>query len=166
LGKALIDILPVIGVYILSFLLVGMYWVFHHHGLTFITHVDGFLLWLNILFLLFVSFLPFPTMLMGRYPFHTLPVVIYGCNLLLANGTGLSLMLYLKRNKQLASPALTEEAYKSQLRIYFFVNVSYIISILLAFIFPAVSFFVFAFIAVGLIIRSVFLSRTVKGCLL
>ena len=85
LAQSLMALLPSISAYVLSFLLIGMYWVFHHHAYTLIDGVDGVLLWLNIVFLLLISFMPFPTMMLGRYPGQTLPIVFYGCNLLLAN---------------------------------------------------------------------------------
>ena len=54
LPSALRNLLPSIGAYVLSFGLIGMYWVFHHYSMTLIQEVDGVLLWLNILFLLFI----------------------------------------------------------------------------------------------------------------
>src|SRR5262249_34533535 len=58
---------PRLLAYVMSFLLIGLYWVFHHHGMQRLERTDGVFIWLNILFLLFVSFLPFPTVLLGRY---------------------------------------------------------------------------------------------------
>ena len=155
LHQSLAGLLPSIGAYVLSFLLVGMYWVFHHYAFTLLESVDGVLLWLNILFLLFISFMPFPTMMLGRYPFQTLPVVIYGINLMLANMTGLASVLYLKRNQQLASPRFTPAVYRSQLRSYLVVNGLYVANLALAFVAPAVSVAVFAILALYLMYRSV-----------
>ena len=155
LRENLVALLPSIGAYVLSFLLVGMYWVFHHYAFTLLESVDGVLLWLNILFLLFISFMPFPTMMLGRYPFQTLPVVIYGINLMLANMTGLASVLYLKGNPQLASPRFTPAVYRSQLRSYLVVNGLYIANLALAFVAPVVSVAVFAVLGLYLMCRSV-----------
>lgn len=154
LGASLLQLLPSISAYVLSFLLIGMYWVFHHHAYTLIDGVDGVLLWLNIVFLLLISFMPFPTMMLGRCPGQTLPVVFYGCNLLLANLHGLAMLLYLKRAPQLASRRFTPALYRMQVRIYLVVNSLYVANIGLAFVLPRVAITIFAVMAAYLMLRS------------
>ncbi|WP_121741373.1 TMEM175 family protein [Natronorubrum halophilum] len=53
--------------YLLSFVVVGLYWIIHHNLFRYIVAHDRLLLWLNLLFLLSISFLPYPTELMGVY---------------------------------------------------------------------------------------------------
>ncbi|ELY52503.1 TMEM175 family protein [Natronolimnohabitans innermongolicus] len=53
--------------YLLSFLVVGLYWVIHHNLFQYIEGHDRLLLWLNLFFLLSISFLPYPTELVGLY---------------------------------------------------------------------------------------------------
>lgn len=53
--------------YLLSFAIVGLYWTIHHTLFRNIVDHDRLLLWLNLLFLLTISFLPYPTELMGTY---------------------------------------------------------------------------------------------------
>lgn len=154
LGRSLLQLLPSISAYALSFLLIGMYWVYHHHAYTFIDGVDGVLLWLNIVFLLLISFMPFPTMMLGRYPGQPLPVVFYGCNLLLANLHGLAMLLYLKRAPQLASRRFTPALFRRQVTVYLVVNSLYLANIGLAFVLPRVAMTVFAAMAVYLMVRS------------
>lgn len=74
--------------YALSFVIVGMFWVAHHAAFHHIRRSDRGLLWLNIFFLLWVSFLPFPTALLGQYFDQRLAVVIYAATLAV---TGLAL---------------------------------------------------------------------------
>jgi hypothetical protein len=57
--------------------------------------LNGFLIWLNLVYLLAVSFMPFPTALLRRYPMQPIPIVIYGLNLIVANITMVSLWLFL-----------------------------------------------------------------------
>lgn len=154
LGRSLLALLPSIAVYALSFLLVGMYWVFHHHAYTLLEGVDGVLLWMNIAFLLFISFMPFPTMMLGRYPGQTLPVVFYGSVLLVANLHGLAMLLYLKRTPHLASKRFTPRVYRTQVRMYLGVNGLYAVNIALAFVAPRVSMGIFAAMAIFLMARS------------
>jgi uncharacterized membrane protein len=159
LGAALKEIAPRIIAYMTSFGIIGLYWVFHHYGLTLVGKVDGIILWLNIIFLLFISFLPFPTILMGRYPFQTLPVIMYTGNLLLVNATGFLLTIYLKRHKHLSSALFTPAIYRSQMKLYMSVNLLYAAAIILALFVPAVSYWVVIGMALLLICRSVVLTK-------
>lgn len=155
LSESLESLLPTVLVYVMSFMLIGMYWVFHHFTLNFVKEVDGIILWGNILFLLFISFLPFPTMLIGKYPYQTLPLVIYGANLLLANLTGFIMVIYLRRNPQLHHSTFTDKVYASQMRVYLGVNICYLCCMAMAFWHAKLSLYLFVLIAIFLIIRTI-----------
>ncbi len=53
--------------YLLSFFSVSLYWLVHHDLFRHVVDYDRRLLYLNFVYLLFVSFLPFPTELLGTY---------------------------------------------------------------------------------------------------
>jgi len=55
-------------------------WVSHHNIFHFLKRADRPLIWLNIVFLLAVGFVPFSTAPLGRYPTLQLPVIVYGIN--------------------------------------------------------------------------------------
>ncbi len=74
--------------YALSFVLVGIYWVAHHNTFHYIKRSDRNLLWLNILLLMCMVFLPFPTALLGQYPEQRVAIIIYAGTLVI---TGLVL---------------------------------------------------------------------------
>ena len=57
---------PAYLVYLVSFLTIGAAWLAHNSLTDDLDHVDGIFLRLNLLFLLTVSFLPFPTRLVGE----------------------------------------------------------------------------------------------------
>lgn len=94
-------------IYALSFTVLGAFWVGHHHQFHFVRRVNWGLLWLNLLFLLFITLVPFSTnLLAGRSRLH-LPVAIYGLNLLLLSLVFLWHLRYLTRHPELAHDALT-----------------------------------------------------------
>jgi len=66
--NAIVERLPVIGAWVVSFVFVLVFWVAHHYLFATLQKVDRGLLWLNGLFLLTISFTPFPTALAGEYP--------------------------------------------------------------------------------------------------
>ncbi len=53
--------------YILSFVIIGIIWVNHHITFRYIRRMNRKLLSLNILFLMCVAFIPYPTALLGEY---------------------------------------------------------------------------------------------------
>ena len=77
LPAALLSLWPKYFGYVLSFVVIGTFWVIHHSIFRSIRRYDRTLLWLNFLFLMFVAFVPFPTSLLGEYGNHPLPVAIY-----------------------------------------------------------------------------------------
>ena len=70
--------------YALSFVYVGIYWNNHHHMLHAAKHVNGGILWANMLLLFWLSLIPFTTAWMGSSGFEPAPVATYGLVLLLA----------------------------------------------------------------------------------
>src|SRR5579863_9784914 len=61
LPKVLLGLWPRYLAYALSFLVIARFWVIHHGSFQLIVRYDDALVWLNLLLLLFVAFLPFPT---------------------------------------------------------------------------------------------------------
>ena len=75
---------PVFISYILSFVIVGIYWNNHHHMLHAVKQVTGAVLWSNLHLLFWLSLMPFTTGWMGENHFAPLPVALYGVVLLMA----------------------------------------------------------------------------------
>jgi uncharacterized membrane protein len=81
---------PAYAANFISFLIIAYYWRVHHKLFILIKRYDNVVIWLNILVLIFVSFMPFPIDLFGDYPsivpvmvFYTLSISIVGVLLLL-----------------------------------------------------------------------------------
>jgi uncharacterized membrane protein len=93
LGRSLLIMAPKFLSYILSFVIVCIWWVAHHHLFHILKRSDRGLLWLNSLFLLWLAFIPFPTALMGDFPGERVSVMCYGTVTTLA-GVSFCLMRY------------------------------------------------------------------------
>jgi uncharacterized membrane protein len=158
-GEALKEIFPRILSYVMSFVVIGVYWIAHHNSFQLVNKTNRVFLWMNIFLLLFVSFIPFPTSLLGRYPFQTIPVMIYGINLLISNLMGFCMLLYVYRNPQLASPLFTKENFKKQIPLYVCVNSTYLFAIILSPFAPAISYCIY----VGVIISLIFIHERKTG---
>ena len=58
-------------IYLISFIVLGMFWVGHHAHFHFIRYVDHTLLWINLMFLFVITSIPFATDLLGdHYQLH------------------------------------------------------------------------------------------------
>ncbi|HUR11857.1 MAG TPA: TMEM175 family protein [Flavitalea sp.] len=81
---ALQPLIPVFISYILSFVIVGIYWNNHHHMMQIVHKINGSVLWANMHLLFWLSLFPFATAWMGENHFTTIPVVLYGIILFMA----------------------------------------------------------------------------------
>jgi len=140
LSGAVIAILPKLLSYVLSFLLIGLYWIGHHFYLEHIERVDGNLVWLNIMLLLFICLMPFPTSLLGKYPLQQLSLMLYGLNLLAANFIGIAMVYYIHNNRHLTNQDYKDNFFKLQIPGFLFINVTYIIAIAFSWFYPVVSY--------------------------
>ena len=80
---ALRPIIPVFITYVLSFVMLGIYWNNHHHLIHAADRITGGVLWANLHLLFWLSLIPFATGWMGRNNFAPLPTAVYGGLLLL-----------------------------------------------------------------------------------
>jgi uncharacterized membrane protein len=82
--SALRHLVPVFISYVLSFVILGIYWNNHHHMLRMTERINGKVLWANLHLLFWLSLFPFVTGWMGENHFATVPVAVYGVVLLCA----------------------------------------------------------------------------------
>ena len=75
--EALLAIAPSLGSYIMSFFFVALYWNNHHHLLQITEHVNGKILWTNMLFLFGLSFYPVATAWINQTGFAPFPTMVY-----------------------------------------------------------------------------------------
>jgi uncharacterized membrane protein len=68
---------PQIMSFVISFFVIGIYWMAHHRYFALIRRYDNGLLAMNLLFLLFIAVMPFVASLLGHYPFLALGVIPY-----------------------------------------------------------------------------------------
>jgi uncharacterized membrane protein len=98
------------AIYAISFIVIGIYWVAHHVQFHYVRYTDRRLIWINMFFLLLISFVPFVTDLVGDHEDLILPCEIYGGTLLMLSGLSWVHLRYLARHPHLASADLTPEA--------------------------------------------------------
>ncbi len=98
LRESLMEIRPTFMSFIISFLLVGMYWVGHRSSFAQVRYVDRNTIWLNILFLLPVALVPFAAAVLGEYESEPTALHLYGLVLITATLLRLALDSYIYRH--------------------------------------------------------------------
>ena len=95
--QTLVSRVPILLIYVLSFVFLGIYWNNHHHLLQATERINGRILWANLHLLFWLSLTPFSMAWMGEYPNAALPTAIYGTVLLCAG------MAYLILQRQIVA---------------------------------------------------------------
>jgi len=78
----LFKLLPHLYGYVLSFFVLGMLWSGHRIEFHSIQRSDGALVLLNTTYLIFITFIPFLTVLIGKFFLAPLPLLLYSINFL------------------------------------------------------------------------------------
>src|SRR3989442_5946131 len=74
---ALAGLLPIFLTYVLSFIVLGIYWSNHHHMIFLTDRITGGVLWANLHLLFWLSLMPFVTGWMGENRFARVPTALY-----------------------------------------------------------------------------------------
>ena len=81
--KELAHLIPKFIGFLISFLLIGQYWIVHHRLFGYVINFSGRLIWLNIMFLMAVALMPFSTGFYSEYVMTgtITPVIFYTANI-------------------------------------------------------------------------------------
>jgi uncharacterized membrane protein len=116
LQDALWHALPLVGAYVVSFMVLLVFWVAHHQLMHSVRRVDRGLLWLNGLLLMILAFVPAPTALIGEYPGAAAGSVLYGAALALAGLAFLAMRVYITQHGALLHEAVPAAAARQAVR--------------------------------------------------
>ena len=140
----LLDVWPNVVVFVISFVLTGMYWVAHRDMFNLVRGVDRGLVWLNILFMLPVALVPAAAALLGAYSHNQLALSIYGLLFVLIALMRLALWYYIGTRRHL----LIEHVDRRTLLTGAFTSIAlivvYLIAILVAGVAPYLSLGIYA----------------------
>jgi uncharacterized membrane protein len=97
-SQSLEELRPTFVAFVISFLLVGMYWIWHRGVFSQVRYVDLNATWLNLLFLLPVSLIPFAASALGTHQSEPTVLQLYGTVLIAATLMRSLLDWYLHRH--------------------------------------------------------------------
>ena len=101
LRAVLEELRPTVVAWVISFLITGMYWVAHRDLFARVRFVNRDLVWLNLLFLLPASLIPFAASVLGEYPNEPLAIHLYGVVMIAVSVMRLALYGYVIRRPRL-----------------------------------------------------------------
>ncbi|MGZ7108725.1 MAG: TMEM175 family protein [Methanobacterium sp.] len=136
--NSLYGILPIFFSLVLSFLLLAMFWYFHHRIYNQIKIVNRTLIWINVVWLLFVILVPFSANLAGQYGYLTAANVIFDLNLLILTSLLFLNIYVINRSGFIHEKAELDRLKQSEKNSIYFILIT-LLALALAFIFPQLS---------------------------
>jgi len=103
------ELRPSLVAWVVSFMIAGMYWVAHRDLFSRVKSVNRDLVWLNLLFLLPVSLIPFAASVLGKYPDEPIALHLYGVVMIVATVMRTVLYWYVTRRPALLWPETKPE---------------------------------------------------------
>ena len=140
------SLIPLLISYVISFIMIGIYWGNHHHLLHAVTHVNSKMIWANLHLLFWLSLVPFATAWMGETSFDKITVAVYAI-LLDCCGISYSILLNMIIKNHSHSPALLIPL-KKQAKKGMLSALIYTLAIPAAFIHPLISGILYLSVAI------------------
>lgn len=161
LRDALQEVRPSFVGFLISFLVTAIAWSGHRDLFAMIRRTDRNLVWLNILYLLPLSLLPFGAALISRYDQESVALRMYGVLLLLIASTRLSVWLYATKRPHLLFEPITRRTRTVGVLIVAVPAALYLLAILIANDAPVASLAIYAAVPV-LYFVALFIDRSTE----
>lgn len=131
--RGLLDLTPKYLSFVISFLVIGLYWMTHHRRFRFIKRYDRTLLWLNLLLMMVIAFIPFPTSVLSEYGNRT-ATIFYALVITLCGLLSATVWLWASWDNRLLDPPLTREQNRAELLRTLLTPTVFLLSIGIAFV--------------------------------
>jgi uncharacterized membrane protein len=148
----LAEMWPEFLIYGLSFMILGIFWVIHFTLYADVKRYDTTLVWLNIVFLMFVSLIPFSTALVGKNGFIKVTAIIYGINMLLLFNLGWATFVFITGKRRLVGEDYNPNVIKGGRLMGLVYTLIMVPAIGIAFVNPKVSFIIYALFVLAFIV--------------
>jgi uncharacterized membrane protein len=149
LAAALLALAPKFVSWVISFAIVCVIWLNHHRVLDQFRGVNNGIFWMNALLLLGVSFIPFPTALLGDYPSNPLAVSFFGVALALMGLAFVAMRAYALTHRDLFKDGVDTQAFiAGTRRALIFGPLLYVAGAAVAWLAPVLAFAIYAFIPI------------------
>jgi uncharacterized membrane protein len=153
LGRALLEQWPIYASYVVSFFIIGIIWINHHAIFDHLVRADRNLLFLNLLLLLWIGLLPWPTNVLGTYmreggADERVAAVLYTGVMTLMGASFGALWTYATRHRHLLGETLSDEEIRVRTRRFAIGTPVYAFAMLVALVSAPVCLAINALLAV------------------
>jgi uncharacterized membrane protein len=138
--------------YVISFLIIGIYWISHHRLFRRVQRYDSRLMLINLVLLMSIGFIPFPTSLVSEYGNRT-AVVFYASSVAVVGLLTALMWMYITYHGRLLDAPLERHEWLVTLARLLVAPVVFLVSIGLAFINTELAKYAWALSALGALIR-------------
>lgn len=148
LREALHEVRPSFTAFLISFLVTAIAWAGHRELFAHIRRTDRTLVWMNLVYLLPLSLLPFGAALISRYDREAVALILFGIQVLLIAVTRLIVWLYATNRPHLLYEPIGRRTKTVGVLIVAGQAVLYVLAILIAGSAPAASMWIYAAVPV------------------
>jgi uncharacterized membrane protein len=132
--KILLSLWPRYLGYVISFLVVGTFWISHHRRFRFIERYDNTVLLLNVLLLMLIAFTPFPASVISEYSTNLTANIFYALTMALTSLVSGAIWWYAAHNNRLIDSHLPARVRRRETWSSLLVTAIFVVSIGLALI--------------------------------
>jgi TMEM175 potassium channel family protein len=140
LGHELSDRIPSFGAYVVSFIVIGIMWFNHHSVFTHFAKVDRGLVFCNLLLLMTIAFLPYPTQVFGAAirdgAGERAAAVFYSATMAVNAVAWAILWLYASTGRRLLAESFPEHSRRSATIAFTAGTFAYLAAVAVAFVSP------------------------------
>jgi uncharacterized membrane protein len=148
LRNALREIRPSLVAFLISFLVVAIAWAGHRDVFALIRRTDRGIVWLNFLYLLPLSILPFGAAMLATYERDPIALRIYGLILVAIVVTRLATWLYATRRSHILATPVDARARRGGIFLVALPGVAYLIGFAVADGTPTLALWIYALVPV------------------
>jgi uncharacterized membrane protein len=98
------SLIPQVFLFIVAFLVLALFWLGHHRQFHYVHSIDPVLLWINILILIAIVFVPFSTDVAGDYPAVTDAALLFHANMFVVGFLFSLQWHHIRRHEHLCEP--------------------------------------------------------------
>ncbi len=149
----MIDLWPEIFAYLIAFYAIAKFWLSHLNLFNYIKTLDRNFVVLNLLFLLGITFLPFPADLYGTHPDDMYALGAFAASLAFVGFISCALWWYVYRHPEMHYPNIDKRIFSFGGRQTLIVAISFLISLGILYLFPEINWgfwIIFLILNVGL----------------
>jgi uncharacterized membrane protein len=108
------EMMPKFVGFMISFFIIGNYWIIHHRTFGYVIDYTPRLLWLNLVFMLGIVLMPFSTAIYSTYVLRLMktPMIIYILNIVFLSVMNQVLWYYVRKPANKLSEGITSRAVK------------------------------------------------------